>query len=200
MAPLILAAEPEPAMKRIEYRHIVPGMSGDAFGAKPKVLYVAGTTYSRTEELPDPAQGIHGLIIISEPDVWMVNLLSRQGRHMVDPGPTFVVHHNILDRSAPEVFSSLELGKEVEFFRTQKAAPLEAQTVEGKPCLVSEFRHGDYRLVLFVQKQGGEPVHLDIFKEGKSLASVRYLSYQTGLPFDASLFVPPAGVTIREAK
>ena len=194
------AAEPAPPMTRIEYRGISPKTPADSFGAKPKILYIAGTTYSRTEEQPDPAEGIHGLIVIAEPDVWMVNLIPRTAQHIVDPGPTFITHHNILDRNAPKDFSTLEFGKEIEFFQSHHATPLEAQSLDGQRCDVSEFKHASYRIVLFVRADSHKPFHLDVFRDEKAFFSIRYLSYQTELPFDPALFKPPAGVTITEAK
>ena len=194
------AAEPKPPMTRIECRNIFPKMPADSFGAKPKILYIAGTTYSRIEEQPDPAEGIHGLIICAEPDIWMVNLFPRTAQHIVDPGPTFITHHDILDRDAPKEFSSLELGKEIEFFRSHHATPLEAQSLDGQRCEASEFTHANYRVVLFVRADTHQPFHLDVFRDGKAFFSIRYLSYQPDLPFDPALFTPPADITITEAK
>jgi hypothetical protein len=196
----LVVAEPNLPITRIEYRGISPKTPADSFGAKPKVLYIAGTTYSRIEEQPDPAQGIHGLIVVAEPDIWMVNLFPRTAQHIVDTGPTFITHHNILERDAPKEFSSLEYGKEIEFFRSHHASPLKAELLDGQRCEVSEFRHESYRIVLFVRADTPKPFHLDVFKDNKVFFSIRYLSYQTDLPFDPVLFRPPAGVTITEAK
>lgn len=194
------ADDSKPPMTRIEHRYISPGIPADSFGAKPKILYIAGTTYSRTEEQPDLPLGIHGLIICAEPDIWMVNLIPRVAQHIVDPGPTFVTHHNILDRDAPKEFSTLEFGKEVQFFSTHRAKPLTPQSLDGERCEVSEFRHEAYRIVLFVRADTHKPFHLDVFRDDKPFFSIRYLSYQTDIPFDANLFKPPAGVTIQEAE
>lgn len=89
----LVAAEPNLPMTRIEYRGISPKTPADSFGAKLKVPYIAGTTYSRIEEQFDPAEGIHGLIVVAEPDIWMVNLFPRIAQHIVDSGPTFITHH-----------------------------------------------------------------------------------------------------------
>ncbi|HTE93949.1 MAG TPA: hypothetical protein VK678_10615, partial [Bradyrhizobium sp.] len=196
----LAAAEPKPPMTRIEYRAISPKIPADSFAAKPKIQYIAGTTYSRTEEQPDPPERIHGLIICAEPDIWMVNLIPRTAQHIVDPGPTFITHHNILDRDAPKAFASLEFGKEIEFFRSHHATPLEAQSLDGQRCEVFEFKHESYRIVLFVRPDTHQPFHFDVFRDDKAFFSIRYLIYQTNLPFDPALFKPPAGITITEAK
>jgi hypothetical protein len=59
-----------PPMTRIVSRFFSPEIKPDSFAAKPKILYIAGTSYSRTEEEPDPEQHLHALLIANEPDVW----------------------------------------------------------------------------------------------------------------------------------
>ncbi|QIF02390.1 hypothetical protein [Roseimicrobium sp. ORNL1] len=194
------AADSKPPLTRIEYRSISPKIQPDSFAAKPKILYIGGTTYSRMEEQADPLLGIHGLIVVAEPDIWMVNLIPRVAQHIVDPGPTFNTHHNILDRNAPEEFSTLEFGKEVEFFRSHQAASLTPQSLDGQRCDASEFRHADYRIVLFTRADTQKPFHLDVFRDDKPYFSIRYLTYERDLPFDPELFKPPTGVKIVEGK
>src|SRR5205807_655404 len=117
-------------------------------GAKSKVYYIAGKTYSRVEEQPDPAENVHELIVCAEPDMWVINLLSRTAQHVVDPGPSFVVHHKLLDEGAPKEFSTLEFGEEIGFFRSHHAAALKAQSVDGQRCEASELKHDSFRMVL----------------------------------------------------
>ncbi len=62
----------------------------DSFSAQPKGMYRAGAGYCRSEENPDLENGIHGLLIMNEPDSWLINRLSKTARQMVDPGPTFI--------------------------------------------------------------------------------------------------------------
>ena len=125
----------------------------------------------------------------------MVNFFPRTAKHIVDPGPTFVTHHNILEREAPKEFASLEFGKEMEFLRSHHATHLEPQSLDGQHCDVSEFSHDNYRVVLFVRTDAHTPFHLDVFRDDKPYFSIRYLSYQTNLPFAPELFKPPTGGT-----
>jgi hypothetical protein len=53
------------------------------------LMYRTGNGFCRAEELPDPEYGIHGLAIINEPEIWIVNLLSKTAQHYVDPASTF---------------------------------------------------------------------------------------------------------------
>jgi hypothetical protein len=105
------AGSTNPEVTRIVCRFVSPEIPPDSFGAKPRTIYIAGESYSRVEEELDSAHGIHGLIVISEPDSWMINLVDRSGRHIVDPGPTFIVHHRIMATDAPRELANLEFGK-----------------------------------------------------------------------------------------
>ncbi len=58
-------------MMKIEVRLESPDVPPDSFGAKPKVRYRAGSRYCRIEEMPDPDHGIHGTMILNEPDFWI---------------------------------------------------------------------------------------------------------------------------------
>lgn len=77
-------------MMKIVTRDTSPGTPAASFGAKPKTLYRMGETYGRSEEMPDPPERIHGLMVIAEPKVWMINLWDKTGRLIIDPGPTYV--------------------------------------------------------------------------------------------------------------
>src|SRR5882724_1033467 len=84
-----LGEEPPATMTVVSARLRHPEVPDQSFGAKPKVYFRAGTRYCRIEEEADPQNGIHGVMIINEPDVWMVNLLDKSAKHFVDTGPTF---------------------------------------------------------------------------------------------------------------
>jgi hypothetical protein len=198
LAGSVLAADPP--VTRIEFRTVSDKIAPDSFGAKPRVIYIAGQIYTRMEEQLDPAQRLQQLIVCTEPDIWMINLFDHTGRHIVDEGPSFVVHQNILNPNAPKLLFALEFGKEVDFFRAQHATSLAEQTIDGQRCEVSEFKHEGYRLVLSVGADTHLPVQLDIAKEGEPPYAIRYVKYETGLPFDAALFKPPAGIKISDVK
>jgi hypothetical protein len=189
-----------PPMTRIVSRSIGPEIQPGSFASKPKTLYIAGNSYSRTEEEPDPKEGIHGLLIASEPNVWMINLFEHAGRHIVDPGPTYIVHHRILEQEAATDFDTLEFGKEVEFFRTHQTISLPAREIDGVRCNAAEFKKAPYLIVLYTRSDTHVPWQLEVHKEGKLSFGIRYLSYQMGLAFDPALFRPPSGIRLEEAK
>ncbi len=189
-----------PPMTRIVCRFLSPEIQPGSFASKPRTLYIAGTSYSRTEEELDSEQGIHGLVIASEPNVWRINLFDHTGRHIVDPGPTYIVHHRILGQEAPKEFDALEFGKEVAFFRAHQTTPLPARKIDDVRCNASEFKKAPYRIVLYTRSDTHVPWQLEVYKDGKLSFGVRYLSYQTGLAFDPALFRPPTGIRLEEAK
>src|SRR5712692_8492024 len=85
------AAECAPEkMVRIVTRDATPGIDPQSFAALPKTLYRVGNARGRVEEMPDAARGVHGLIVVNEPDGWIVNLHDKSGRHVVDPGPSLI--------------------------------------------------------------------------------------------------------------
>ncbi|MEP6668062.1 MAG: hypothetical protein ABJF10_02855 [Chthoniobacter sp.] len=193
------AKEIDPPMTRIESRQISPQIAPDSFAAKPKILYRAGTSYLRSEEQLDPERKLQQLILVHEPDIWFCNLVAHEGEHILDHGPTYAVHAQILTKG-PTFFSTLEFGNEARFFADHHATALPAQTLDGQACEVSELKGGTYRLVLFLRTDTHQPFHLAVFKDDKPDFSLRYLNYQTDLPFDAALFTPPKDVTITEEK
>lgn len=77
LSAVALGQQPPDMMTKLTVRLQSPDIPEESFAAKPKTMYRTGNGYCRTEELPDPEQGIHGLMIINEPDVWMVNLLTK---------------------------------------------------------------------------------------------------------------------------
>jgi hypothetical protein len=86
------AQQPPKVMTKVEVFLEGPDVPAGSFATKPKVMYRAGTRYCRIEEALDAENGIHGLAITNEPDAWMVNLVTKSGKHMVDPGPKFNCH------------------------------------------------------------------------------------------------------------
>jgi hypothetical protein len=120
-----------PTMTRLVVRLDAPNVQEGSFPAMPKTMYRAGTRYCRIEESPDNQHGIHSLLIVNEPNEWLINLQTKTGQHFVDPGPTFNCRLPIFI-SAEEIHSQsdvnkplmdLEFGRELIFFANQGATP-----------------------------------------------------------------------------
>ncbi len=69
--------------------HGVIQMSGTdiaegSFASKPKIFWRASNEFCRIDEEPDPEHGIHGRLVIHEPDAWLVNLADHTAKYMVN--------------------------------------------------------------------------------------------------------------------
>lgn len=192
-------------MIRLTVRIQSPDIPENSFAAKPKVMYRAGTGYCRIEEMPDPDQGIHGLSIINEPDVWMVNLMTKSAQHFVDAGPTFncrlplfTVDKIETATDARNPISDLEFGRELAYFKAKSAVPRDGPVLRGKSTKAYMVEIGDSQLHLFTTGTPERPTAV-ARQHGNSREILWYGDYEE-LPFDAKLFAKPEGVRIEEAK
>lgn len=198
-------AAPQPPPKtmtklvvRLESAEVKTG----SFAAKPKTFYRAGTGYCRVEEPDDPDNDMQSVVIMNEPHVWMVNLVTRQGRHLVSPGatrcrlPIFTLDEVKAAPDLKQPLLDLEFGRELQYFKKKAGEPQPGPELQGKPTNRYSVKLDDAELLLF---SGGTPeIPLAvILKKGTGEFTYAYDSYQH-LPFDAKLFSQPAGMTIRE--
>lgn len=98
LVPSAVSQETPKTMTKISIRGVEPAPNPESFEAQPKIFWRAGTRYARIAESSDPQKRIHGLVIIKEPDIWMINLFDNSGRHMIDPGPSLNVHIPVFPR------------------------------------------------------------------------------------------------------
>jgi hypothetical protein len=186
--------------------HLAVQMSGpdipvDSFAAKPKIYWRASNRYCRVDEEPDPQNGIHGRLIMNEPDAWMVNLANNSARHLVDPGPTFNCKLPIfaLDpETAKSKIGELEFGRELDFFRENNAATVEGPKLEHKTSYY-ELTIGDAILKLVELDDIHAPLMIALIR-GEKVLRVRYLLWDDNVPFKADIFAKPTGVKIEEIK
>jgi hypothetical protein len=183
-----------------------PEIPKDSFAAQPKRMYRAGSGYCRIEENPDLEHGIHGLLIMNEPDSWMINRLDKTARHIIDPGPTFNCRMPIF-ANAEDVKSAddlkkptmqLEFGRELDYFRPKSGPPTPGPVLLGKSTMVYSIETGSSQLFLFTGGNPEAPVSV-VRKDDKTREIFWYGEY-TQMPFDAKLFAKPEGVKIEEVK
>jgi hypothetical protein len=210
--PIVVQGQPAPAtMTKLTVRLQSPDVPPDSFAAQPKTLYRASNRYCRTEEVPDVEQGIHGLVIINEPDVWMVNRFSNTAQHLTDPGPTFNCRMPIFVpgedfKSAADVtkpIMELEFGRELKYFEERGTGPVPGPKLQGKSTKaytvnIKESETERSQLFLFL---GGEPERplAVAWQRGDKRQIFWYNTYEE-LPFDAKLFAKPEGVKVEELK
>ena len=193
-------------MTKMVVRNISPTIAPNSLiGAKPTAIYRAVEKYLRIEEQSDPAQ--KNLIITREPESWMINLADKTAKHIVDPGPTFDARLFIFwlpkqpgEPDPDDGFRGLEFGNEALFFRQHDARDLGLRKVDGKECKALVVKTNTREVTLLLDPETQKPVQIESTKDGKPDFAYRYISYETDLPFDPSLFEPPPGLKITEAK
>jgi hypothetical protein len=181
----------------IEFRFLSPQVSPGSFSASSRKVWRSGTRYLRLEEAPDEQQGIAGTMIVNEPNIWMWNRLTGIARHVVDHGPTYVVHVSLFpDEPA---LKRLEFGQEEAFFTKKGAKRRADEVIDHVQCSVQSLTVADATVTLYIRKSTRLPYQVSIVKP-RNAYSVRYESYEPALPFDATLFTQPRNVRIEEAK
>lgn len=188
-------------MTKITTRLVEPKPIPGSFSSQVKTCWRAGTKYARVAEAPDLQDHIHGLIIVSEPDVWVINLFDKSARHIVDSGPSFDAHLPIFDvaeRSKTKL-SKLEFGRELDFFIENGAKKSVGESLKGNPTARYDMIMGGHQLTLWTDAKTKKPVRISL-TAGAEARTIEYLGYDEGVPFDSSLFKPPLGVTVTEAK
>jgi hypothetical protein len=191
---------------QIKMTNMIVQMSGteipaESFAAKPKVYWRASTQYCRIDEESDPKNGIHGRMIINEPDVWLVNLADNTARHIVDAGPTFNCRLPIFatdQETAKSKLGELEFGQEIEFFEANGAKSVEGPKLQFEANYY-ELTIGDSILKLVERADIHAPLLIALIR-GEKVVQVRYLLWDDQVPFKAELFAKPTGVTIEEQK
>jgi len=128
-------------------------------------------------------------MIINEPNVWMINLLDKSGKHEVDPGPSLDVHLPIFpDRSVSTQLKDLEFGRELEFFTTKGAKGSEGEMINGRGTSRYELTIENSKIVLWTDVKSKKPLRVSLI-EGAQIETIEYLSYDD-LAFNPSLFQP----------
>jgi hypothetical protein len=196
-SPAAAACAPE-RMVRIVTHVASPPAEPGSFGAAPKTLYRLGTKYGRVEELPNPATKLHLLIVVNEPDVWMVNRVDRTGRHIVDQGPTFNFRAPIFEKDGmPPLLRTLELGCERAFLAANNATPAGVAMFVSRRCELHTVTVADFRVTVCLGA-GQKPMRASIHERGTLLFDMEYDSYEDELAPNLKLFERPAGVTFSE--
>lgn len=188
-------------LTRMVVRNISPGLPAAAPAAQPRTLYRQGALYMRSEESPDPARG-QPVVIVAEPDVWMLNLSTRTGQHQVDPGPEFVVRAPVLPMTAetPPQFRSLEYGCELDFLRRNGAeSPLQVVPWGESKATVHQVTVGEHQLSVLLTERRQLPLLVAYSRAGKGLFMMRYDEFRNDLADRPALFAPPKNMRITEA-
>jgi len=205
LAGVMSAQQPPKMMTRVEVTFHSPDVPEGSFAAKPKILYRAGDRYCRIEEASDPEHNLHNLMIINEPDYWMVNLLAKTAQHGIDPGPTFNCHLPIFAYGNPQSLDEetkqirqLEFGREQEFFESKGAVPEPGPVLFKHETTSYKAQVGTATLMLFVAKSPELPIAVSL-KRGDKTEIFSYSQYAR-TAFDPKFFAKPEDVKIQDSK
>jgi len=185
--------------------HAIVQMSGtdfpaESFAAKPKIFWRASSQYCRIDEEPDPPNGIHGRMVVNEPDAWLINLADQTAKHVLDTGPTFNCKLPLFAYD-PEITRSkigeLEIGHELEFFQTNGAKLIDGPKLEFE-AKYYELKIADSVLRLVERVDIHAPILIGLVR-GNKVYEAHYLLWDEA-PFKADLFAKPTGVKIHEAE
>lgn len=203
LALLLVAGAPVRAaddakMLFIEYQLVAFGLAPDSFIAQPKKVWRVGDTHLRLEEVVNPDNGEQRLVVVAQPDIWVIDRVAKRGKHELDPGPTYKVKFPVFTADGNDEIAKLEMGSEVEYFREKGAKEAGEKSVAGITCIETTVEVAGRKMSLFTRKSDGVPFQV-VVTVGERALAVRYLRYERGLAVDKTLFVPPAGVQIVEA-
>lgn len=179
----------------VEYRLAGKSITPDSFDAQVKKVWRIGTSYLRFEDAPNPVTKVHGLIIVAEPDIWIVDRNTNQAQHTIDPGPNYRVRFPVFASESSEKLRQLEFGHELEFFRDHGATELPAQEVDGFKCRLLRLNIDDDEVTLFV-KTDDTPLQI-VVKSPEYEYAMRFLRYEPERKPDKSLFQLPPGVQLK---
>jgi hypothetical protein len=201
LLPGALCQETPKTMTKISVRLIEPAPEPRSFAAQPRTIWRVGVKYARIAEALDFENHVHGLTIINEPDVWMVNLVDKSGKHVVDSGPVMEVHLPIFQTSseAKTKLHELEFGGESAFFASNGATVSPGEVLKGKPTERHELSMGGRKLILWTDAVSKKPVRISM-SQGTQVQAFEYVNYEDGLAFDPALFQPPATIAIGNAR
>ncbi|MEK6210616.1 MAG: hypothetical protein AABM64_09675 [Pseudomonadota bacterium] len=179
-----------------EYRVVSANLPASSPEAQPRKIWLLGKEFLRFEDVPNRETKVHGLIIVDEPDIWIIDRNKGQGQHAIDPGPQYVVHFPIFPREQSEKLKQLEFGSELRFFQDHGAKELASQTVDGIKCKVYRLEFDDREVTLFL-KPDNLPLQIEVQSASVKYA-VRFLKYDPNQKPDMSLFKVPPGIKIIE--
>jgi len=193
--PLVVQAA-EDKMLYVEYRLVGKKIAADSFDAQTKKVWRIGREFLRFEDAPNPQTKIHGLIIVAEPDIWIVDRNTNQAQHTVDPGPVFRIDFPMFASETNERLRKLEFGHELEYFQENDAKQLPGQEIDGFRCRLLRLELEDRELTLFL-KTDNTPLQV-VVKSPDYEYAVRFLRYEPDRKPEMLQFHVPSGVKVKK--
>jgi hypothetical protein len=178
-----------------------PGLDPLSFDAQPKSLYREGAKHSRLEEQQDDKNGVHGLAVINEPNIWMANLYDRTGRHIVDPNPAQTTQAQVFpdDRISPKILN-LEFGCEAAYVAANAPKVDRSETIDGVMLDIHRVTDKTEAVEILMKPGAATPSFARYYRSDKLVWAIRYDRYEVGAAPDADMFTAPKGVKYVETQ
>jgi hypothetical protein len=193
---LLPAQAADEKMLFAEYRVVSADLPDSSPEAQPRKVWLLGKDFLRFEDVPNPETKVHGLIIVNEPDIWIIDRNKGEGQHAIDPGPQYAIHFPIFSREQSAKLKRLEFRSELKFFLENGAQELASQTVDGIKCRLYRLELDDRELTLFL-KPDNRPLQIELQSAAVKYA-VRFLRYDPDQKPDMTLFRVPPGIKLIE--
>jgi hypothetical protein len=204
LASLAAAQDAPKTMNRIVVQLDGPEVPQNSPARKPRTMYRAGNTYCRAEQASNSEDTSLSVLIVNEPNAWLVDLSAKTARHTVDPGPTFNCHLPVFSGPVPNTPDKvdytklgLEFGYELEYFKKMGAVRQDPGPILQKQQTVAYFLDiNGTRFALFTYGPNEFPLLV-----GHTVGDKGELLWYSGygqVPFDPKLFAKPEGVGITE--
>lgn len=149
----------------------------------------------RLDYPPNPFNSIQWTLVANEHRAWSIN--QYNGKAVLRDGPTkrfdvrpLYSEHivGIIHWSATEASEQMEIGRELEFFRSRGISATGTKVVDGVLCNEFRYEEGDAELTLRMRNdQPNVPKELEIINRGQ-VSRIRYLSYETLENLSLSVF------------
>ena len=177
-----------------EYRVVSETLPASSPELQPRKIWLLGKTFLRFEDVANPETKTLALVIVNEPNIWIIDRNKSEGQHALDPGPQYVVRFPIFPREQSDKLKQLEFGSELSFFRENGAEELASQTVDGIKCKVYRLDLDDRKVTLFM-KHDNLPLQIEVQSTDVKYA-IRFLKYDPNQKPDMNLFKVPPGIKI----
>ena len=186
-------------LTRIVYRNVSPGLAAEAPQAQPRTLWRQGALFLRSELQPTPGAPSEPLVIVAEPEIWMIDPVKRSGQRSLDPGPMMFVSAPILAMpEVPAAFRALEFGCEAAFIAAHAPQPAGNLNWGSRPAARHVLADGGHTLTVIMDRRSKRPLMLTYDRDGATVIALRYDDYDDKQPPQKGLFAPPRGMKITD--
>jgi hypothetical protein len=154
--------------------------------------------------MPDPTMNLKALTIANGPDIFIMNLWSKTGLHVIDQSPTcffkapIVLQAPLFPPSEKEKMVasiSFEIGREMTYMEGKGIKPVPG-SFRGRDADLYRSDANGLTLTLYTEPKASLPIGVSVFDGKTELVTITYDEYDSNLPADRSLFWPPPGVQL----